>query len=241
MEKSVKKILILGASSDIGIEVVKIFLNKSWQVIAHYNVRNQKLLKLKRKFNNLSIIKIDLDKISSLNGVIKRNKNLFSNISSFVSLSGYLKLVNFNNFSIKDFYKHININYLSSTIFIRHILKNMKKNKWGRILTISSIGTNFGGAHNTFLYSLSRFMNHFFPKFIRDLSRTNILINCLQIGVTKTKMNFIDKNKNLKKRVELIPIKRLAEPEEVAEYIYFLLSEKNTLLTQKVINISGGE
>jgi NAD(P)-dependent dehydrogenase (short-subunit alcohol dehydrogenase family) len=54
-------------------------------------------------------------------------------------------------------------------------------------------------------------------------------------------MNFIDKNKNLKKRVELIPIKRLAEPEEVAEYIYFLLSEKNTLLTQKVINISGGE
>ena len=55
MEKSIKKILILGASSDIGIEVVKIFLNKSWQVIAHYNVRNQKLLKLKRKFNNKKV------------------------------------------------------------------------------------------------------------------------------------------------------------------------------------------
>ena len=117
----------------------------------------------------------------------------------------------------------------------------MKKNKWGRILAISSIGTKFGGAYDTFLYSLSKLMNQFFPGSIKNLAKLNILINCLQIGVTDTKLNFIDKDKNLKKRIELIPLKRLAKPKEVAQYIYFLLSEENTLITSEVINISGGE
>jgi NAD(P)-dependent dehydrogenase (short-subunit alcohol dehydrogenase family) len=117
----------------------------------------------------------------------------------------------------------------------------MKKNKWGRILATSSIGTKFGGAYDTFLYSLSKLMNQFFPGSIKNLAKLNILINCLQIGVTDTKLNFIDKDKNLKKRIELIPLKRLAKPKEVAQYIYFLLSEENTLITSEVINISGGE
>jgi NAD(P)-dependent dehydrogenase (short-subunit alcohol dehydrogenase family) len=242
MDKVIKrKILILGASSDIGIEVVKIFLDKNWEVIAQYNINNSKLFKLKKKFTNLEVIKINLDNIKILNKIIKKKNRRFANISSFVCLSGYLKLSTFDNFLIKDFYKHININYLASLFFIRHLINDMKKNKWGRILTISSIGTKFGGAYNTFLYSLSKFMNQFFPRSIKNLAKLNILINCLQIGVTDTKLNFIDKDKNLKKRIELIPLKRLAKPKEVAQYIYFLLSEENTLITSEVINISGGE
>ena len=54
-------------------------------------------------------------------------------------------------------------------------------------------------------------------------------------------MNLIDKKKNLKKRVNLIPLRRMAQPSEVASYIYFLLSEKNTLISNQTLNISGGE
>ena len=51
---SKKKILILGASSDIGIQVVKKFLKKNWHVIAHSNKNNKKLGKIKYKFSVLS-------------------------------------------------------------------------------------------------------------------------------------------------------------------------------------------
>ena len=56
-----------------------------------------------------------------------------------------------------------------------------------------------------------------------------------------TKLLKKDKHKNYKKRVDLIPIKRMATTNEVAEYIFFLCSEKNKLITNEVINISGGE
>ena len=117
----------------------------------------------------------------------------------------------------------------------------MKKRRWGRILFSSSIGTKFGGAQDTFGYSLSKFMSEFFPKSLKMLSKYNILTNCLQIGVTDTKIHRVVKSKNMKKRIELIPTKRIAKPIEVANYIYFLSSEKNTLIAQQLINISGGE
>ena len=51
----------------------------------------------------------------------------------------------------------------------------------------------------------------------------------------------LNKKDNLKKRISLIPLKRMAKPSEVAKYIYFLSSEENTLITNEIINISGGE
>ena len=87
-----KKIFILGASSDIGCEVVKIFLKNKWEVVAHFNNNSKKLNKLKKEYGkNLSLIKIDLKNIYNLKKNLARNKKIFSKISSFVSLTGYVK------------------------------------------------------------------------------------------------------------------------------------------------------
>ena len=67
------------------------------------------------------------------------------------------------------------------------------------------------------------------------------MINTLQIGVIDTKMHKKLPNKNLKKRIKLIPIKRIIQKNEVSNYIYFLCSSENTTLTGQILNISGGE
>ena len=84
-------------------------------------------------------------------------------------------------------------------------------------------------------------MNEFFPKPLRNLNKKNILINTLKIGLTNTKLNKVDKNKNIKKRINLIQLGRMATTYEVTQYIYFLASEENSLITNETINISGGE
>jgi NAD(P)-dependent dehydrogenase (short-subunit alcohol dehydrogenase family) len=84
-------------------------------------------------------------------------------------------------------------------------------------------------------------MNEFFPSKFRENMRFNVLYNCLRIGVTDTKIHKKVKNKNMKKRVALIPIKRMATINEVADYIYFLCSSNNNLISNEVLNISGGE
>lgn len=233
-----KKIFILGASSDIGCEVVKKFLNDGYTVIGHYNTNKKKLSSIKA--SNLSLIKFNLKDVNKFEKFIKKNKNLTS-VSNFLSLTGYQNPSSIYNFTTKDFYEHINVNYLSNIIFLKYAYQFMQKNKFGRILLSSSIGTKFGGGINTFAYSISKFLNEFIPNEIRKGNKNNVLYNIIQIGLTNTKLLRIDKSKNLKKRVELIPIKRMAKPSEVGNYIHKLLSEKNSLLTNQIINISGGE
>ena len=124
---------------------------------------------------------------------------------------------------------------------MKEVVNSMKNKNWGRILLTSSIGTKFGGGKKTFAYSLSKYMNEFFPSVLKENIKHNVLYNCLRIGVTDTKIHKRDKNKNMKKRINLIPIKRMASTEEIAEYIYFLCSSKNTQISNEVLNISGGE
>ena len=92
----------------------------------------------------------------------------------------------------------------------------------------------------TFCYSSSKFCNEFFPNYLRKLSRFNVIANTLQIGVTQTKIHNKLKNKNLTKRVKLIPIGRMAKISEVGDFIIDFV-QKNNLISSKVINISGGE
>lgn len=234
-----KKILILAASSDIGVSVVEKFLDNDWYVVAHYNQNTKKLFKFKNQ-KKIQFFKLDLSKPINIEKT-KKIKKYLTDVSSFVSLTGYLNLNNYDNFKISEFFKHININYLNNQIFIRYLLKSMIKKKWGRILVSSSVGTKFGGGENSYLYSLSKFMNEFFPKIFKNLAKQNIFYNSIQIGLTNTKLNSVDKNKDLKKRVSQVPIQRMAKPEEIAEHIYNLASDKNTYITLHKSIIAGGE
>jgi len=233
-----KKVLILGGSSDIGIQVVKKFLKNKWSVIAHYSENNQQLKKIKSK--NLKTFKFDLKNISNFETFVKKNPS-FKNISSYISLTGYINPVNFSDTTISDFYDHINVNYLSNIIILKKILPQMKKNNFGRVLLSSSTGVKFGGGQTTPLYSLTKYMNEFFFSSYNKFFKKNILINTIRIGLTKTKALKKIKNKNLTERIKLIPIKRMATPNEVANYIYIYSTEINTLTTKNIIDITGGE
>ena len=235
-----KKVLILGASSDIGYETVKFFLKNNWAVIAHFNKNKHKLSKL-QKNPNLILFKFDLMKINLFKKFLSRKSHQLDNLDAFVSLTGYMRLKPFNKILPSDLIDHLNANYVSNLLVIQKILIKMKKKKWGRVLLASSIGTKFGGGKLTFAYSVSKYLNEFFPSIYKDFYKYNIMINALKIGVTDTKLHFKDKNKNMKRRIKLIPINKMASTYEVAEYVYFLCSEKNTLITNQVINISGGE
>ena len=144
-----KKILILGASSDIGLLTTKIFLQSGWHVTAHYS-RNYKGLKnFTNKYNNLKILKFDLKNIAKFEKYILKNKFFLRKFDAFIGLSGYLKSTNFQNFKIKDFYDHLNVNFFSNLLIAREVLKGMEKKRWGRIVLTSSIGTKFGGGKNS--------------------------------------------------------------------------------------------
>jgi len=235
-----KKILITGASSDIGISVVEKYIRDGWNVTAHFNKNSKELKKLKTLKDNLDLLCFDFKNIKKFEKFIKKNKSFFKKFDAFISLTGLNNSKQFNLLKINDINSHLNVNYFSSIILTKYILKHMIKNRFGRILYSSSIGTKFGGGEKSFNYSLSKFCNEFFPNRLRNLASLNILTNTIQIGVTKTKIHKKLPGKNLKKRVSLIPIKRMANIKEVGDIVINFILE-NKLISSQVINISGGE
>ena len=228
-----KKILILGSSSDIGsLLAEKLLKDQNYELFLHYNSNN----KFKKKFRNCQLIKANFAKIN-----IKKIKKIFkNNYDIIINLVGYISNQSFENFNEHEFNKTIKANSLIPLLIIRKSLKHMEKNNFGIIINTSSIGTKFGGGKNTYLYSISKFINEFIPSHIKKLSKKNILYNCIKIGVVNTKIHKSIKNKILKKRIELIPLNRIAEIKEIVEAILFLV-KKNTFINNEIINISGGE
>ena len=228
-----KKVLILGGNSDIGVKIINTLINeKKISLTVHFNKRFPK----KKYKRSLSFIKKDLSKINE-----KNVKKIFDNdYDIIINLVGYVSNQSFQNFSLKEIQKTILINSFAPLLIIKNSIKNMKKKNYGRIINTSSVGVKFGGGLNTFAYSLSKHINEFIPTEIRKLSSKNILYNTLRIGVTNTRFHKKIKNKSIKKRIKLIPIKKMASSNDIANYIIFLI-HNNNFITNEIINITGGE
>ena len=163
MKKNKRHVLILGGSSDIGIEVIKIFLNLRWKVTAHYFKNNKKLYKLKKHYESLEIIKFDF--VNSKESAVEKTifKKFNSNYDSIINLIGYIDNKGYENTNLKSILKSIKANALLPILIEKNLVKKMISRKWGRILNCSSIGVKFGGGINSFNYSFSKHCLEFIP------------------------------------------------------------------------------
>ena len=123
-----KKILITGASSEIGVAVIKKFIQNNWLITAHLN-KNTKIKKIFKSNKNISFLKYDFSKKLSSEKFIKKNKKLLKKFDAYVNLTGLNKPKNFYKINSLDLYEHINTNYLSSLFIAREIVSStIKKN-----------------------------------------------------------------------------------------------------------------
>ena len=171
MKNNKRHVLILGGSSDIGIEVIKIFLNLRWKVTAHYFKNKKKLYSLKKEFKNLHIIKFDFvnSKNSTVENIILKKFN--GNYDSIVNLIGYVDNRGYENTNLKSILKSIKANTLLPILIEKNSVKKMISKKWGRILNCSSIGVKFGGGMNSFNYSFSKHCLEFIPNTYKNWAK----------------------------------------------------------------------
>jgi len=133
------------------------------------------------------------------------------------------------------------INLVAPLSLIQSCVPYMKSQKWGRIVNISSIWGIRSKEYRT-LYSATKFaLNGITKALSRELGEHNILVNAVCPGYVNTELT----NKNISPAEQdtikaTIPLKRFAEPAEIAHLIKFLISEENTYITGQTIIIDGG-
>lgn len=133
------------------------------------------------------------------------------------------------------------VNLIAPLILIQKTVPFMKKQQYGRIINISSIWGVRSKEFRT-LYSATKFgLNGITKALSRELGEYNILVNSVCPGFVNTELT--KKNISFSEQEEIkksIPLKRFAEPSEIANIVEFLISDKNTYITGQTIVIDGG-
>lgn len=233
-----KTVLILGASSAIGRLIVEKFLSEGWRVLAYYKNTNIFSSSNFQK-KNLEARKLDLADINQIEEHL--TKYDFSNVASFINCVGLIIPLAYSNFSYDSVIKSLNVNAISANLFLQKLLPLMKKNQFGRIVHLGSIGVKFGGGLNNYPYSMAKHLLEFFPSEIKKSAKDNILCNTLRVGFVDSGLQNKIPEKDFDERVSLIPMKRAAQAEEIINMVFHLGSSKNTYITCEVIAIAGGE
>lgn len=132
------------------------------------------------------------------------------------------------------------VNLESPLKIIRHSVKHMQENQFGRIVNIGSIWSVRSKEYRT-LYSGSKFGLAGYTKALsHELGADNILVNTVCPGFIDTELTRASLSDDERRALtEQVPLKRLGKPQEVAEFVEFLLF-KNSFITGQSLVIDGG-
>lgn len=236
-----RQALITGASSDIGIATCKRYLKAGFKVVGHYHKGQPGFFDLAEMNSGFTPIQIDMGSTQTLEVALEKYSQLFLQSDVLINMAAVLRAQPFAKLTSNNIMEALQINLLPGILLSRDIAPRMMARSFGRIVNISSVGVGFGGGSASFSYALSKHAMEFLPSDHKDWAAQNVFVNNLRIGVTDTRIHQNDRSKNLAERVTLIPAKRMATVDEIANAIYWYGSEENTFTTGQTIAISGGE
>ena len=195
---------------------------------------------LKENVNVLSPTRKELD-LSSNSSIDDYISSLDVPIDIIVNCAGIHKAGNCEDLTTHDFQNILQINLIAPFQIISGLVKGMKARKYGRILNISSIWSIVSKEKRS-IYSASKSgLDGLTRTLALELAPFNILVNSIAPGYVNTDMiQQYNSKKELEKIKQIIPLNRFAEPDEIAELVKFLSSEKNSYITGQIIPIDGG-
>ncbi|CYB47039.1 TPA: glucose 1-dehydrogenase [Staphylococcus aureus] len=189
--------------------------------------------------DDVLFIKHDVSKETDWNHVIQEVMNKWNRIDVLVNNAGITYNKTIDQISLEDYMKIVNINQVSVFLGIKTVSKIMKSQKQGSIINISSMNGLVGGAIG---YTDTKFAVRGMTKAAaKELSPYNIRVNSVHPGVIKTPMlEQNDVKEAVKEFEKTIPMRRVAQPEEVSKLVCFLGSDDASYSTGSEFVIDGG-
>ena len=183
----------------------------------------------------------DLSEVAQIERLVEQVVADFGGIDILVNNAGVCPRLAFVDSTEEDWEHLVNVNAKSQYFLMQSVRPHMKARGGGRIVNMASAAGRVGAAANASIYSGTKGAIVMFSKSIaREVAAEGIVVNCVAPGCVDTDLINSLPPEQVDALCAEIPLKRLAQPSEVAAAVAFLASEEASYITGATIDVTGG-
>lgn len=242
-----KVALIIGSTGGIGRACTLQLANDGFDLALNYNSNDKKANELKNEIKNkgikVKIFKTDIRDEEQVRKMVDETVRFFGTITVLVNCST-VKIPNIKLSSIlwDDFQSHLDVNIKGVFYLMKSIIPVMENQKYGKIIFLTTQYTESTPPPELAAYVTAKSaLNGLAKALAVELSPKGITVNLISPGMTETEL-IADVPEKAKMLAAIkTPLRRLAKPEDVANAVSFLASDKSDYITGETIRVNGGQ
>lgn len=234
-----KVAIITGGAAGMGETHVRLFIEEGAKVVLT-DINAEKGQALADELGgNALFIQHDVTDEAGWETVVAEAEKAYGPVNILVNNAGISPVLSLEHASLEEYMNVVNINQVSVFLGMKHVAASMKKSDQGSIINVSSINGLTGGVIG---YTDTKFAVRGMTKAAaRELAQYNIRVNSVHPGVINTPMvQESDAFEQIQQMVQMIPLKRMSEPNEISQLVLFLASDDSSYSTGSEFIADGG-
>ena len=238
-QKNMSHILVTGGSRGIGAAIVKRFAQAGYRVSFTYRKSLSEAEALAEQTGAFAI-RADSALLEEIAHAVRTAVEQHGGVDLLVNNAGIASFALFSDITTEQWREMFSVNVEGAFHYIQGVLPHMIHEKAGRIINISSIWGVTGASCEVHYSAAKAALIGMTRALAKELGPSGITVNCVAPGVVDTDMNAALTREDLAALCDETPLGRIAQPEEIAECVYFLASPGAAFLTGQVLSPNGG-
>ncbi|MBL0849214.1 MAG: 3-oxoacyl-[acyl-carrier-protein] reductase [Candidatus Liberibacter ctenarytainae] len=237
-----KKALVTGASGGIGFAISQT-LYKQGAFVGLHGTSQDKLEKISRNFdddNRFKLFPADFSDRSSVRDCAERVDAEMGGVDILVNNAGIVRDSLFMRMKEEHWDEVFDVNLTSMFILTRRLIPSMIKNRFGRIINITSVVGFTGNAGQVNYCAAKSGITGFSKALAQEIGRRNVTVNCVAPGFIGSDMTSGLTENQKDKIISSIPLQRMGTAAEVASAVLYLSSLESSYVTGQTIHVNGG-
>lgn len=236
-----KTVLITGGSRGIGAAAVAAFANAGYRVVLNYRVSEVAARKLADQWpDQILLAQADVADRMQVEAMFQRVKKLWGGIDVLICNAGIAQQKLFTDLDEADWKRMLDVHLTGAFHCCQCALPHMIHQKWGRILTVSSMWGQIGGSCEVAYSAAKAGLIGLTKALAKEEGPSGITVNCVAPGVIDTDMMAGFSAQDKQELAEETPLGALGTPEQVADALLYLASDRADYITGQVLGVNGG-